>query len=374
MDKADRKTIARSIPHAPVDARRTDRRPTPAKVSSRMSIGKLERLMVRLLCAAGMRPPDASAVAWVYAAMTLRDVGHHDVTGFPGLLGQLARGGVKARPRIRVVVDRGAVAVLEGDAAPGPLAAYRMTEKAIEKAARWGIGMACVRNSNHFVGAAAYALMAARRGMIGIVASNAGPGMGTGASRDLAIGNNPWGFACLTGAGFPLMLDICNAYASYGKLHEYKAAGRKLPRGWGLDRQGRPTVDPAAVIGGVPMPIAGHKGLGLSMLVELLTGVLSDGAILDELRYGSKGGNGPCQAAIVINVKHFLPLRRFQARTRKMVISLKEHPLLDRRRPTLLPGERSNAAAKRIRKEGVRLDPETASALGEWCVKLGVRG
>jgi LDH2 family malate/lactate/ureidoglycolate dehydrogenase len=330
--------------------------------------------MARLLRAAGMRPRDASAVAWVYAAMTLRDVGHHDVTGFPGLLGQLERGGVKARPRIRAVVDRGAIAVLEGDAAPGPLAAYRMTERAIAKAARWGIGMACVRNSNHFVGAAAYALLAARRGMIGIVASTAGLGMGTGASRDLAIGNNPWGFACRTGAGFPLMLDICNAYASYGKLHEYKAEGRKLPQGWGLDRKGRPSDDPAAVIDGVPMPIAGHKGLGLSILVELLAGVLSDGAILDELRYGDGSGNGPCQAAIVIDVKHFLPLRRFQARTRKMVESLKAHRPLDRRRPTLLPGERSNASAERIGTEGVRLDRQTATALRQWCVKLGVRG
>jgi LDH2 family malate/lactate/ureidoglycolate dehydrogenase len=359
MKKADRNKITR---------------PTPAMVSSRMSIGKLERLMARLLCAVGMRPSDASAVAWVYAAMTLRDVGHHDVTDFPGLLGRLEAGGVKARPRIRVVVDRGAIAVLEGDAAPGPLAAYRMTEKAIAKAARWGIGMACVRNSNHFVGAAAYALLAARRGMIGIIASNAGFGMGTGTSRDLAIGNNPWGFACLTGAGFPLMFDVCNAYASYGKLHEYKAAGRKLPQGWGLDRHGRPSVDPAAVLDGVPMPIAGHKGLGLSMLVELLTGVLSDGAILEELRYGSKGGKGPCQAAIVIDVRHFLSPRRFQARTGKMVKSLKAHPLLDPRRPTLLPGERSDAAAKRIRKDGVRLDRQTATALGQWCGKLGVRG
>jgi LDH2 family malate/lactate/ureidoglycolate dehydrogenase len=343
-------------------------------IQSPISARRLRGLMERLLRKIGMRAADASAVAWVFHTMTLRGVGHHDVTSLPGLLKRLADGVHKVRPRVRAVLRRGAVAVLEGDNAPGPLAAYRMMQLAVALARRHGIGMVSMRNSNHFLGAAPYALLAAESDMLGIAASNTMPCMGTGASRDRAIGNNPWGFAARTGAGFPFLLDICNAYASYGKLHEYASRGWKVPRDWGLDSRGRKTTDPAKVIrGGVPMPMADHKGFSLSLLVEILTGVLSGGAIADEVRLSPKGGNGSCQAAIAIDIRHFLPLARFRRRTARLARYLTNHPLLDPRRATMLPGQRSHQAAVRIRREGVRLSRRTLAELNQWAARLGVR-
>jgi ureidoglycolate dehydrogenase (NAD+) len=337
----------------------------------RIAVKRLERLMVRMLCALNVSPADAKAIAWVYSAMTLRGMGHHDATWFPNLLQNLKDGALKARPSIATEVDRGAMAVMDGDNAPGPLAAYRMTETAIEKARQYGVGLACIRNSNHFVGAAPYALLAAKHKMLGLVASNTSLCMGTGASSDRAIGNDPWGFAVDGGAGYPLLLDICNAYASYGKLAEYAASGDPIPTTWGMDSQGRPTASAERVIkGGVPLPIGGHKGFSIALLVEILTGVLSGGAILDEI---ALGGGGSSQVALVLDISHFMPAKRFTARTRDMVDYLKAHPLLDPNQPTMMPGERSHGAAREIRKKGVLLDKATIAKFNGWFESLGIR-
>ena len=342
-------------------------------VFSGMPPARLEALLAGLLRRAGMRDADAKAVAWVYAVMTGRGVGHHDVGGFPGLLDRLERGTLAIRPRIRRVVDKAGIVVLDGANAPGPLASYRMTEAAIAKARKHGIGMACCRNSNHFLGAAPYALLAAQKGMLGIAASNTIPIMGTGASRGRAIGNNPWGFGAPTGAGFPFLLDICNAYASYGKLHQYAARGWKVPEYWGLDSAGKPTTDPSEIYtDGVPLPVAGHKGFGASILVELLTGVLSGGAVTDEMLAHRGSADAFSHAAIVIDIARFMSPARFRAKTRTMIARLKTHPPLDPRNPTLLPGERSHRAAQEMKKGGVPLTPKTVERLNAWCDRLGI--
>jgi len=345
---------------------------TAQVVRSGISLDQLERVLARLLVAIGMREADARVVAWVYGVMTGRGIGHHDVGGFPGLLSRLEKGTLAVRPRIRVVKEYAAVAVMDGGNAPGPLAAYRMMEKAVSKANRYGIGMAAMRNSSHFLGAAPYALYAAQRGMIGICASNTIPTMGTGASADRAIGNNPWGFAC-PGPGYPLLLDICNAYASYGKLHQYAARGWPIPETWGIDGQGKPTTDPKKVLeGGVPLPMAGHKGFGISILVELLTAVLSGGALTDEILTERSRGDNFSQMALAVDIRRFCPPGRFRRDLRDMVTRLKEHPLLDPGRPTVMPGERSHQARERMKKDGVVLDERTVQQLNEWCSRLGV--
>jgi len=342
-----------------------------AVTEKRIDVKRLERLMVRALCALDVAPADAKAMAWVYSVMTLRGVGHHDVTGFPNLLQSLQDGVLNASPCVATEVDRGAMAVMDGDNAPGPLAAYRMMEKAIDTARQYGVGLVCIRNSNHFVGAAPYALLAAEHGMLGLVASNTGLCMGTGASSDRAIGNNPWGFAVGTGAGHPLLLDICNAYASYGKLAEYAKRGQRIPPTWGMDAHGRRTTRPEQVIkGGVPLPIGGHKGFGIAVLVEILTGVLSGGAITDEI---GPGGDNSSQVALVIDVEHFMPMRRFKARTKRMVNYLKGHPVLEPERPTTMPGDRSHAARQKLRRTGVILDGKTIESLNRWLGRLGIR-
>jgi LDH2 family malate/lactate/ureidoglycolate dehydrogenase len=343
-------------------------------ISSKIHIEDLESLMAKMLRKVDVTPANARDIAWVFKTMTLRGVGHHDVGSFPGVVRNLRDGVFNPRPKIKTVVSKQATAVMDADNAPGTLAAFRMTKKAIQKARKYGIGIVTMRNSNHFLGSAAYTLLAAEQDMIGITLSNTVASMAAHGSKDKAIGNNPWGFAVKTGAGFPVMLDIANAYASFGKLFDYMNNNREIPSEWGLDESGENTSDPSKVLrGGVPLPMAGHKGFGLAIMVELLTSILAGGAITENVRMNSLEGNGHSQASIVINIKHFLPMATFESRTKEMVDLLHNHEPLDPEKPVLLPGERSFNSSVKLAGEGIVLREKTVNEFNQLLDELKIK-
>jgi len=343
-------------------------------ITSNIQVEDLESLMVKMLRKVEVTPANARDIAWVFKTMTLRGVGHHDAGLFPSLVKSIRNGTFNSRPNIKTVISKKAMAVMDADNAPGTLAAYRMTKKAIETADKYGIGFVTMRNSNHFLGSAPYSLLAAEHGMIGITLSNTMAGMAAHGSQERAIGNNPWGFAVNTGAGFPLLMDICNAYASYGKLLDYVKNNREIPRGWGLDQFGENTTDPSKVVrGGVPLPMAGHKGFGIAIMVELLTSILSSGAITENVKMDSLEGNGHSQASIVINIKDFMPIKTFNNRTEEMINLLHNHAPLDPEKPVVLPGERSNKSRKKLAKEGITLRNKTVDEFNKLLDELNIK-
>jgi LDH2 family malate/lactate/ureidoglycolate dehydrogenase len=330
--------------------------------------------MVKMLRKVEVTPANARDIAWVFKTMTLRGVGHHDVGDFPRLINNLKDRTFNPRPKIKTIVSEKATAVMDADNAPGTLAAYRMTEKAIQKARKYGIGIVTMRNSNHFLGSAPYSLLAAEQDMIGITMSNTVAGMAAHGSKEKAIGNNPWGYAVKTGAGFPVILDIANAYASFGKLFDYMKNEWEIPREWGLDESGENTNDPSKVLrGGVSLPMAGHKGYGLAIMVEILTSVLAGGAITENVRMNSLEGNGHSQASIVINIKHFLPMTDFESRTKEMVDLLKNHSPRDPEKPVLLPGERSYRSRNKLAEEGIVVREKTVDEFNQLLDELKIK-
>ena len=343
-------------------------------ITSNIPIEDLESLMVKMLRKVDVTPANARDIAWVFKTMTLRGVGHHDIGSFPGIIKNLRDRTFNPRPKIKTVISNKATAVLDADNAPGTLAAYRMTQKAIQKAKKYGIGIVTMRNSNHFLGSAAYTLLAAEQDMIGITMSNTMAGMAAHGSNEKAIGNNPWGYAVKTGAGFPIMLDICNAYASFGKLMEYRNNDWEIPKEWGLDESGENTSDPAKVLrGGVALPMAGHKGYGLAIMVELLTSILAGGAMTENVVMNSLEGNGHNQVSIVINIKHFMPMETFESRTKEMVDMLKDHSPRDPEKPVVLPGERSHAVSKKLASTGISLTEKTVDDLNQLLDELKIK-
>ncbi len=330
--------------------------------------------MVKMLRKVGVSPANARDIAWVFKTMTLRGVGHHDMGSFPGVIRNLRDRTFNPRPKITIVSSKKATAVMDADNAPGTLASYRMTEKAIQKAKKYGIGIVTMRNSNHFLGSAAYSLLAAEHDMIGITMSNTAAGMAAHGSSERAIGNNPWGFAATTGAGFPIMLDICNAYASFGKLMDYQKNNWDIPPEWGLDEFGENTSDPSKVMrGGVALPMAGHKGYGLAIMVELLTSILAGGAITENVKMNSLEGDGHSQVSIVININHFLQVETFEDRTKELVGLLKNHSPRDPEKPVMLPGERSYKSSQKLSTDGIVLSKRTVDELNQLIADLKIR-
>jgi hypothetical protein len=132
--------------------------------------------------------------------------------------------------------------------------------EAIARARAHGIGAVTVRNSNHFGTAMYYTRVAAHAGCIGFLSTNASPSMAPWGGRAKVVGNNPWSIAAPAGRHGVMVLDIANTGVARGKVYLARQRGERIPEGWAMDAQGKPTTDPAAAIEGIILPMAGHKG------------------------------------------------------------------------------------------------------------------
>ncbi len=338
------------------------------KMTGQIGVDELESFIIELLQAAGLTPTNARTTAKVYIRATLRGVGHHDINDLANRLSLIESGRVKPNPNITLLHKYQAVESYDGDNGLGEICCSFIMEQAMRLAGEYGIGFCTVRHSNHFLAASPYAEQAAEKDYLGLIYSRAVNTMGApGASRNF-LGNNPFGFAVMSDQGFPLMLDISMAYSSYGKLKEKIKAGGTVPDYWGMNANHQPTSDPKEILqGGMFNPLAGHKGFGLALLGEIMTGVLSNGEILDETNPNIPSPEISSQTAIAIKIAALMPVEYFQARVSDIINRVK-----DLEPDVKMPGRQSSENKKRYLSQGIELDPALVARLNEWAAKLKV--
>ena len=174
-----------------------------------------------------------------------------------------------------LVVDGGAVAVLDGRDGVGQIVTARAVDDAVHRAGDHGIGVVAVRNSNHFGTAAYFTRRIADQGCVGILTTNGSPAMAPWGGREKTVGANPWSIATPGGSHGPIVLDIANTGVARGKVYAALERGQQIPDGWALTADGAPTNDPLEAIDGLILPMAGHKGYGISFMMDVLSGVLT---------------------------------------------------------------------------------------------------
>src|SRR5262249_11791465 len=121
---------------------------------------------------------------------------------------------------------------------------------------------------------------ACEQGFAAIVASNATTTIAPWGGRAARLGNNPIGFGVPRPGGDPIMLDIAMSVVARAKIRAAAKADESIPATWATDRAGTPTTDPDAALDGFLQPIGGHKGYGLSLMVDLFAGLLSGAGYL----------------------------------------------------------------------------------------------
>jgi LDH2 family malate/lactate/ureidoglycolate dehydrogenase len=219
-----------------------------------------------------------------------------------------------------------------------------------------------------------YTRMAAAQGCIGFLSTNASPAMAPWGGRAKAVGNNPWSIAAPAGAHPPMILDIANTAVARGKVYLARQRGEAIPPGWALDAEGRPTTDPRAALEGVILPMAGHKGYGISVMMDVLSGVLTGSGFASEV-------HGPYQAqkrsacghfAMAISIESFQPLAQFEARMQRYIAELRAVPLAPGCDEVLYPGEIEARNDERNRAEGLALPEATVDDLRRVACAVGV--
>ena len=322
--------------------------------------------------AAGVRPEWAALMGESLVASDLRGVDSHGVQLAPFYLAQVVAGRVDAEARGRVDSEAGALMRYDGRNGLGQVVASQATRHAVRMAREHGMGLVVTRESNHFGAAAWWAQAMSAQGMLGIVMCNASSIVAPWQAREPVWGTNP---ICVSVPGGGWLLDMATTTVAMGKI--YKAGGNKqaeIPAGWAMDRDGVPTTSTQEALRGMLMPLGGYKGSGLAMMVEILCGVLSGGAVgtgLGGLRVTSRPFR-VSQFFLAIDIERLMPRAEFDERMKHLIDMVKSPKPAVGYDEVLVAGEPEWRAEAERREHGVPVDEPLWNSLQDWAQRLGV--
>lgn len=337
----------------------------------------LESFLRAVFAAAGLPAAEAAIMAEALLRADLRGMHSHGAVRVPIYVAKIRAGGFRPGRAGRVLKDGPAIRLIDAENGIGQVFAMRAMDEAIAKARGQGIGACGVIDSNHFGEGAPYVMRAAEAGMVGLIATNSAAIMPVWGGRVPMTGPLPVTIAAPAGRHPPFVLDAALGATSRGKLLVAAAEGQKVPMGVGTDAAGRPTDDPRAILdGGAILPIGGHKGWGMILALEILSGVLTGGAIGTELRDMFDPDRGAPQRlghfAIAIDIAHFMPLETFLARMDALIEGIKASERAEGVSEILIPGEIEHRREAERRRTGVPLGPGLIAELDALAAGLGV--
>jgi len=249
---------------------------------------ELEQFVVTVFTTLGLTEANARDAAAVLIKADIVGVESHGVPRLRNYVTRLQTGAVQANPEVVVVHELPSTALVDGANGLGMVVGQRAMEVAISKAQTTGAGFVSVRNSSHYGIAGFYARMALEHDMIGFSMTNVGAGGNTPPTggRTGFFGTNPIAVAAPTKTPPAFVMDFATTVVAFGKLQIAMRRNHDVPLGWIMDGEGNQTTKPdARVGGGYILPVGGlretggHKGYGLMLLVDILTGVLSGAAV-----------------------------------------------------------------------------------------------
>jgi LDH2 family malate/lactate/ureidoglycolate dehydrogenase len=329
----------------------------------------------RLLIAHGVPEADAAIVAACLVSADLRGVDTHGLTRLPGYLDRVRRGLTNPRPVLAPTRVTPVAASLDGQNGFGFVVGTRAMGEAIVMAREFGIGVVSVRRSTHFGMAASYVLQALDAGLISLVFSNASPAMPPWGARTALLGTNPFAAGAPAGNHAPFLLDMSPAVAARGKIRRAERRGEKIPLGYALDAEGRPTTDPKAALSGVVLPIGGYKGSGLAMLMDIFGGVISGanygGAVGDQYKdYDRPQDVGHFFLAMRPDL--FVPDGDYRHRMDTLIERVRTSRTAAGVDEVLIPGEPERRYEARRRRTGIPYSANEIAALQDEAAKAGV--
>jgi ureidoglycolate dehydrogenase (NAD+) len=333
---------------------------------------ELTSLARDIFAAAGMDGERAALWARVLVWANLRGVDSHGVLRIPRYVEGLQSGGIKARPDMRVELSAGAVAMIEADRAPGPVAMSMAMEQAIRQAREAHVGWCIVRDMTHAGAVGYYALRAVDAGMAGMVMTASQPMMAYAGSRVPGVSTNPLAIAVPGEGHRPLMLDMSTATVSNGKILSARDAGEQVPEGWGLDADGRPTTDPNLLK--TLLPLGGAKGSGMSVMIECLISLFVGMPLVEPVLSSGKplAGRPLNGLAVAVDIAAFGDPASFRQRVDELAAVLVGLPRAEGVERIFAPGERGDAVLAEREASGIPLPPGTWDRLSEVADSLGV--
>lgn len=253
----------------------------------------------------------------------------------------------------------------------GYVAAHRAMERAVDKARETGVAMVGVRDSNHFGIAGYHALQAAENDLIGWSFTNAKAEMAPWGSAEPVLGTNPWGIAIPWAESHPILLDMALTMSGKGMMRWYRDEGNEMPENWALTPEGERTTDPAEAMDGPMLPIGEYKGYGLSLVTDVLSGVMT-GALFGQSVFQDDEHFDVGHTMLAVDPEAFMDRARFEDRLAELVAEVTSAPPIDPDEPVRLPGEVEFQRMEERREAGIPVATETVEDLEPLAKDVGV--
>ena len=296
----------------------------------------------------------AELLAVSLSTSNLRGVDSHGFQLVPLYAAQIKAGDVNIHCKGSVAHEAGACMVYDGENSIGQVVAYECCDHAIRIAKENGVAVVAAHDSNHFGAAAFWAQRISASGLIGIVMCNASPLVAPWQGREPRLGTNP---ICVSIPGpNQWLLDMATTAVAMGKIIDAQISGKAtIPLGWAMDRKGVPTTSTLAGLAGLPMPAGGYKGYGLAMMIEILAGVLSGGALSTEVGdlRTRRDRMRISQLYMALDVTRFLPLGEFIERVGQLVQIVKSSATAEGYDEVLVAGEPEWRTEAERRRSGI---------------------
>ncbi len=318
----------------------------------KLSLERLNSLAAEALAHAGASAEMARVTAAALVTAEAQGLASHGLSRVPQYAGHLSHGRVNGGAAPRVIRAKAAACLVDADEGLAFPACALAVKEAIARAGECGAAFAGVTRSHHF-GVAAYHLVpVAAAGMVGLAFGNSPAAMPAWGGRRPIYGTNPIAAVFPRRGQLPLTIDLSLSEVARGKLMVAAKAGKSIPAGWALDKDGNPTTDPKAGLEGMMLPAGGVKGAMLAMVVELLCCALTGAAFGFEAdSFFSDTGNRPHigQAFLVVDPAALAGTEVFAERMETLVATM----LLD---PGVrLPGYRRAKLEQQARDGGIEV-------------------
>jgi LDH2 family malate/lactate/ureidoglycolate dehydrogenase len=347
-----------------------------APLAETISAERMHSFATAVLRAVGMPEDDAETTANAMVWAELRDLPMHGVSGkLPQCVRRIRGGVTSANVRWAPVSESVSTVVFDAKDGWGQVAAARAMRAAIAKARTSGVGMATVRNSSSAAAMGYYASLAIDAGMVGIAITNGPPLMPPPGGTTKVVGNQGFALGAPASRHKPLLFDSALSLISTGEIHTAHERGEQLGPGLMLDAKGQPTTDPETALAGLYVPIGGHRGFGLALMWEVLTGVLSGGA-----RFAPDVGapdvydtaQGVSHFMLALDPSRSMPIEAFTRRVDDLIDQVHASPPASDTRRIYVPGERGYETAERRARDGIPVPEKRLDALRKLGAEVGV--
>jgi ureidoglycolate dehydrogenase (NAD+) len=338
-----------------------------------VSASKLSLFVKDVLVNVGVPASDAGIVADCLLTANLSGFDSHGVVRLAHYVERLQNGTIKARPDLRFDRRAPSLGQMNGDHGLGHVVTYHACSHAIELAQESGSGAVTVANSSHFGMAGFYIKRLVLQGYIGMIMTATDAFLIPYGARTPFFGTNPVAIGFPTD-GIPVILDMATTSIPYGKIALAKTEGQAVPLDWGFDEMGNPTTDPNRIAG--LHPIAGPKGSGLAMVIDILCSILTGmpwGPHVNAMYDGMDEPRRLGHYIFVLDVKRLMPLELFKQRLGRMLDEFAALAPADGFQRLYYPGEIEGESREQRSRSGIPIDPGLYQELAELGRENGVR-